>query len=225
MSKFKITIVILIILVSFAGADFYLNRLGTKINVKNPSGTAASSAPYFKPDDVVMGYKITNQVKTSQIFGKIDLSGIENITIYSNQLKKELSSAAASSVTTKALSNQTTPALPLKKASPKIPTLSSDTAYKTIYLYEIQGPKGQGSLTYLKTKLKFISQINTATETINENASYGNNSFFFNNLNYKNTAFLLVQINDNLFAFEYSKQDVAAYDDVKAIINKLISKS
>ena len=90
-----------------------------------------------------------------------------------------------------------------------------------ILLYEIHGPEGQGSLTYLSVKLQFISQINATTETLNEDSVLGNNSFFFNDLNYENTAFILTQVGDNLFGFQYSKGSATAYEDVKAIIESL----
>lgn len=93
-----------------------------------------------------------------------------------------------------------------------------------IFLYEIHGPKDQGSLTYLSVKLQFIAQINATTETLNETGEFGHNSFFFNDKNYENTAFVFTQIGDNLFGFQYSKLDPQTYENVKAIIQILLSE-
>ncbi len=224
MNKLKITIIILLVLGLFAGADYYLNNLSSTQSNSNSSTTTTASKvvePSLKINSSIGGYKVINQVQTNQIFEKIDLSNVANIKIYRNKLKKE--SIAKSNTNT----NSSTTALPtLKKAGPKIPTIpqvnsNSTDSGKIIYLYEILGPKGQGNITYFNIKLQFSNQLNTETEKINETSSFGSNSFFFNNTNYTNTAFLLVQISDNIYGFQYNKQDSSAYDDVKAIINKL----
>ena len=224
MNKLKVTIVILLALGLFAGADYYLNNLSTVSSGPSQNTTAPpkTTSSYFKLNDQINGYKIINQVQTNQIFEKIDLSNVPNITIYRNQLKKETTTSTKPSTDTDA---NKSPKLPtVKKAAPKIPTqaITSSNPGKIIHLYEIQGTKGQGSITYSNVKIQFLSQINTATESLNETTPFSNNSFFFNNSNYKNIAFLLIQINDKLFAFQYDKEDSGVYDDVKSIINKLL---
>ncbi len=237
MSKFKVTIIILVAIVMFAGADYYLNNLKPETNnTANTTPTTSidsahviantSTSNSIKLNGIVSGYKVVSQVETNQIFDKIDLSSVNGIKVYRNKLEKEVTV------------DSKTPSLPssdLKPASPKIPTVETSTspqipnttpsvAKKVMYLYEIYDPKGQGSVTYLKVKNQFIAQIQSGTETINETSSLGTNSFFFNNLNYKNTAFILVQISDKLFAFQYDKQDSSVYEDIKTIIKNLSSK-
>ncbi len=214
MKKLPLTLIILVILALFVSADYFLNNLDSDVavnEIKNINVSADSKPDkdsgfidaYYKVNDDVLGYKVISQVKTSQIFEKIDLNSLNNINIYRNRLEKSIS--------------QTT-----TDKSQAVPTS------ETIYTYEIHGPKNQGSLTYLHTKLQFIAQINGVNETINEVDTYGHNSFFFNDDNYKNTSFLLTQINDDLYGFQFNKtnpetgEDSNSYEDVKKMINNLM---
>lgn len=86
-----------------------------------------------------------------------------------------------------------------------------------ITLYEILGPAGQGSVTYLNLKLKFL-KIKDATTDINEVGTYGHNSFFFNDTNQEGTAFLITLIGDNLLGFQYSKEAPNAFETIKTMI-------
>jgi len=202
MKKLPLLIIILLALGLFAAADYYLNNLDAQV-VLDLKDQPVSVAPVdtepvtpavsslFQLNETLLDYEVVRQVQTRQLFEKIDLSGISNLTVYQNRLEK--------------------------------PGASADEAVQEpILLYEIHGPKDQGSLTYLNIKLQFIAQINATTEIINEDSTFGHNSFFFNNQNYQNTAFILVQIGDHLFGFQYNKADPTAYDDVKAIIEKLM---
>jgi hypothetical protein len=86
-----------------------------------------------------------------------------------------------------------------------------------ITLYEILGPQGQGSVTYLNLKLKFL-KIKDATTDINEVGTYGHNSFFFNDKNQEGTAFLVTLVGDNLLGFQYNKQAPDAFETIKTMI-------
>lgn len=90
-------------------------------------------------------------------------------------------------------------------------------------IYEIQGPQNQGRITYLNLKLKLIDQLD-ASGTMNEVSGYGYNAFFYNDLNNPNTGFLLTQIKDNLFGFQYNKTDeTKSFEDIKGMIEALKS--
>ena len=105
----------------------------------------------------------------------------------------------------------------------KLQHISKDPS-RAITVYEVHGLSGQGSLTYLNIKLKFIKQIDENT-SINEIGGYGQNSLFFNNKNDKKTAFLLVQIADNLFGFKYSKESPETFEAIKQMLKKASSSA
>jgi len=90
-----------------------------------------------------------------------------------------------------------------------------------IVVYEIQGPESQGTLTYLSLKLKIMDQMG-ATGRLNEVTGYGENGFFYNDLNNKNTAYLMAQIGDNIFGLQYSKTNTDHFNTVKDMINRFI---
>ena len=200
MKKLPLLIIVVIAISLFAAADYYLNNMDAKVVLefkgqqvtdaladKDPVTEAPAVNSLFQLNEMLTDYRVDRQVQTRQIFEKIDLSGIDNITIYQNNLGK-----------------------------------GEGEDSELILLYEIQGPARQGSLTYLNVKLRFIAQINAVTETINEDSSLGHNSFFFNDQNYQNSAFVLTQIGDNLFGFQYNKSNPSTYEDVKAIIESLM---
>jgi hypothetical protein len=89
-----------------------------------------------------------------------------------------------------------------------------------ITLYEIQGPAKQGAITYLNIKLAFVSQMD-ANESLNETGQFGINSFFYNDASSASTVFMLTQVGDNLYGFQYSKADAKALEDIKEMINTL----
>lgn len=210
---------LLVIMALFATADFYLNKLDAKpvlnwtetadsvVSAKAPDKEAAIDSQ-FALDGKLGGYMVVSQMQTDQVFEKIDLSNIKNVSIYRNELEK-----------VEGLMQE-------EKDSEGEGLVESEAEKPSIYLYELQGPENQGSLTYLNAKLQFIAQINTVTETLNETGEYGDNSFYFNNKNYENTAFLLTQIGDDLFGFQYQKGDEGkAFEDVKKIINLLTTEN
>lgn len=109
------------------------------------------------------------------------------------------------------LSDLPTVAAYASELSPVLPTLDPIT------LYELQGPVNQGGLTYLNVKLKFINQI-SATATVNEVGTYGQNSFFYNNVNTPKTAYLVTQIGDNILGFKYPKENTTTFEVIQNMI-------
>ena len=91
----------------------------------------------------------------------------------------------------------------------------------SIVIYEIQGPRNQGGLTYLNVKLKLIEQLD-ATEAINEVNDYGYNSFFYNSDTSPDNGFLLTQIKDNLFGFQYNKSIESNFTIIRNLIRALM---
>ena len=89
-----------------------------------------------------------------------------------------------------------------------------------IVVYEIQGPESQGGLTYLSIKLNITQQIGDS-ENIKEVDGYGEKAFFYNDLSNPDTAFLLTQVGDNLFGFQYNKEDEDTFAQIKEMINTL----
>lgn len=89
-----------------------------------------------------------------------------------------------------------------------------------IIIYEVQGPQNQGKIIYLNLKLKLIDQI-SSSENINEVSGYGYNSFFYNDKNNENTGFLISQIKDNIFGFQYNKENEDIFEVIKLMIDAL----
>jgi hypothetical protein len=98
--------------------------------------------------------------------------------------------------------------------------LEAENDISPLIIYEIQGPSGQGGLTYLNVKLAFKNQMD-ATEQFNEDNQFGHSSFYFNDLNNQSTSFLLVQINDHLFGFEFNKKEAKNFEIIKNMIETL----
>lgn len=93
-----------------------------------------------------------------------------------------------------------------------------------IYIYEIHGPTGQTSLTYLNTKLAMLDQLELSSD-INEANSLGKNSLFYNNEADPSTGFLLVEVDDIAFGFKYNKNQQEAFDFIKNLINNYTPQS
>lgn len=211
MRKAPIALAIVLILAAFAAVDFYLNGLGKGVNLdfrgSVPAETpGASPKPIpvdsvYKVGDGVEGYKVASVVAASQIFDKIDLSSVKNIQVVKTVMKKEV-----------------VPATP-KPGQPS-GAEGAVSVPEPITFYEIRGVKDQGSLTYLSVKLQFVAQLNSLTENLNETNTYGDGSFYYNDLNNPETAFLLVQIGDNLYGFQSDKKNEA----VPHLINGLEKK-
>jgi len=219
MRKPQIAIGIVVALAAFAAADFYLNDLGRDLNLEpqaqptevatqEPQSASVSSA--FKVGDSVEGFKVVSQAVTRQVFDKVDLEGVKNIRVVKTQMEKGAESASP------AVANPD-PNTPVNPAPASVGT-------EPLTAYEIQGPKGQGSLTYLAVKLQFVAQINSTTETINEDGKFGDNSFFYNDQNLESTAFLVTQVGDILYGFRFNKKSPATYESIRKMIENLTPK-
>lgn len=95
----------------------------------------------------------------------------------------------------------------------------------TIEVYELYGPAQQGNILYFKVKEQFLKQVVDATSTINEVASFGHNSFFYNDANSPQYGFLVVQLGDALYGFKYLKDPADAFDKIKKLIEYLTAAS
>ena len=87
-----------------------------------------------------------------------------------------------------------------------------------IYVYEIHGPAGQGSITYLNVKLAMIDQLGSE-KGLNETGDIGYNSLFYNDEKNPSTGFLVSQVEDMVFGFEYNKKSVQDFDFIKSLVN------
>ena len=100
--------------------------------------------------------------------------------------------------------------------------ISSESEKGPIYIYEIHCPVGQGAVSYLNIKLTMIDQMG-AEEGINETSEYGYNSLFYNDKKRSANAFLLSQVDDIIFGFQYSKDSSSAFDFIKTLVNNYMS--
>lgn len=91
-----------------------------------------------------------------------------------------------------------------------------------IYVYEIHGPAGQGSITFLNVKLAMIDHLGSSAG-INETGSYGYNSLFYNNKKEESTGYLLSQVEDMVFGFKYNKKSSKAFDFIDSLVNNYMS--
>jgi len=92
-----------------------------------------------------------------------------------------------------------------------------------IIVYEVQGPAGQGAITYLNIKLAMIDQLGTE-EGINETGEYGFSSLFYNDSKNPSTGLMLSQIDDVVFGFRYNKKSRQAFDFIKSLVNNYMSQ-
>jgi hypothetical protein len=221
MRKVQIAIGIVAVLAAFAAVDFYLNNLGRELNlepvsaepVADTQGVQPVIAPSaFKVGDEVGGFKVMSQVMVSQVFDKVDLGTVKDIRVVKTRMEKAAAPVEAA------------PAKPEESAPGVTAPAPAVAEPEPLTLYEILGPKGQGALTYLAVKLQFVAQINATTETINEDAKFGDNSFFYNDQNLQSSAFLLTQVGDNLYGFQYNKKSPATYEAVQGMVKQLTPK-
>jgi len=193
MKRLGLAIIVLIAIIGFAAADYFVNaplEQTPKITADLPADSYTNiTQMLINSNPGQFNYLIAKRDRTKQIFDKFDMSSLEETIIFKNVLKK----------------------------------IGSEDITDQIVIYEIQGPQNQGKITYLNLKLKVIDQKDI-TGSINEVSGYGYNSFFYNDLNNKNTGFLLTQIKDNLFGFQYNKkEDGGNFETVKIMVDALKS--
>lgn len=192
MKKIHFALIFLVLILGFASADYSLNSLPRKplppVTVDTPDEFPDLTRGLLENHPPALGYQIVRRVRTTQLFEKIDLTSLQNLRIYRNQLEK------------------TAPEDETKTPAPR-----------PIIVYEIQGPLGQGGITYLNLKLKFKEQSD-ATMALNEMNDYGDSSFYFNDLNHPETTFLVVQWGDHAFGFEFSKKYPEDFELIKGLL-------
>jgi hypothetical protein len=192
MKKLSLAIIVLIAIAAFAAADYFVNAPLEKLPGKVFNSDAADS-----------------HVNITQMLLDGNSSEFSYVISKRERVKQIFEKFDMSSLENVAIFKNT-----LDKKEGQDPG-------SQIIIYEIQGPQNQGRITYLNLKLKLIDQTDI-TGTINEVSGYGYNSFFYNDLNNENTGFLLAQIKDNLFGFQYNKSDDGGgFETVKLMVEAL----
>jgi hypothetical protein len=192
MKKLYFAIIVLIAIAAFASADYFIN------------------APLEKlPGEVFNSVAGDSQTNITQMLLDGNTAEFNYIISKRDRVKQIFEKFDMSSLENVAIFKNT-----LDKKEEHDPG-------SQIIIYEIQGPQNQGKITYLNLKLKLIDQTGI-TGTINEVSGYGYNSFFYNDLNNQNIGFLLAQIKDNLFGFQYNKSDDGgSFETVKLMVEAL----
>lgn len=202
MKKVQLFIILLIVLVLFAYADYAINvPEGIKLpSIPRPNQTDSQDAvpavvsdpnvtlSILETSDLGQSLTIEKRTRSTALFESFDLRNLADISIYSN-----------------VLTNSADPTSP-------------------IYIDEIHGPAGQGKVSYLNVKLQLIDQLGSSVG-INETGDFGFNSLFYNDENNPSTGFLLSQIGDMVFGFKYSKTNDIAFDSVKKFVDTYMSQT
>lgn len=196
MKKIYLFIILLIVIVAFAAADYYANitveETDTTVIVEDVETNQIQEADKniiqeLLDSNPTFNYVVSQRNRTTQLFEAFDLSTLENVRIYKNVLDK----------------------------------VSDEDPSSTIAIYEIHGDSSQGQITYLNLKLKVIDQLEPTT-SINEVSNFGYNAFFYNDINNENIGFIVSQVKDNLYGFQYRKDKEENFDVVKNIIASLM---
>jgi len=200
MKKAHFLIIIFVFIVALAAADYFINapleKLPKLTQLQDETAEVAENYPniiqLLLDDNSAFDYMLAKRSRTKQVFEKFDFSSVDNIVIFKNILDK--------------------------KTVTDSPDKPSD--WNRIIIYEIQGPANQGRITYLSLKTKLVDQMDV-TGSINEVSGYGYNSFFYNDLNNQNTGFLFAQVKDNLFGFQYDKNNETGFETIKQMVEAL----
>ncbi len=203
MKKLQIFILIVVVAGLFAFADYYVNVPEGIPTPRLPSKTATPEVTVEKVPEVVIHPNITKQVLESNA---MDDYKIEK-RARSTELFEVFNLADVSSISVyKNILIETDP-------SGKLP----------VYVYEVHGPAGQGSITYLNLKLAIIDQLGSEAG-INETGDIGYSSLFYNDQSNDTTGYLLSQVGDTVFGFQYSKGSSEAFDFVQSLVNNYMSQ-
>lgn len=200
MKKLQLAILILVVITLFGLADYFVNIPG---GIKNPLPLLPGKTQENTPE--LEDYpNITKQV--------LDMSGLnQKFTIEKRTRSTELfENFDLSDLTNIGIFKNTIIQVGVLTQLP-------------IYVYEIHGPVGQGSINYLNIKLAMINQLGSATG-INETGGYGYNSLFYNDDKSPTVGFLLSQVGDTVLGFKYAKDSTEAFDFVKSLINNYMSQ-
>ena len=197
MKKVSLAILILVLLGLFAFADYYANLPGGI-----PKPTPSLPSPGTETGEPMQAANLPNITK--QILDQGGLSGnyqIEKRTRSTELFESFDMSQQANIVIFRNI------------------LINADTEGQLpIYVYEIHGPQGQGSLTYLNIKLAVIEQLGSE-EGLNETGDIGYNSLFYNDEHNPNTGFLIAQVEDIVFGFKYNKKSSQDFDFIKSLVN------
>lgn len=198
MKKLSLAILILAIIALFGMADYF-------VNLPNGIPRPTPSLPGQQADNGAQSPEAVTHPNVTKMI--LDMGGLsENYTIEKRTRSTELfetfdlSQVANISIYRNILIN------------------NDSNGQLPIYVYEIHGPTGQGSITFLNIKLAMIDQIGSS-EGINETGDLGYNSLYYNDESNLSTGFLLSQIEDTVFGFKYSKKSREAFDFVQSMIN------
>ena len=197
MKKVSLAILVLVVIGLFAFADYYAN-LPEGIPRPLPSLPSQEEKPVTSPD-AVKEPNITKQI--------LDMGGLSG----DYQIEKRTRSTELfESFDMSQLANVV--------IYRNILITPGATGQLPIYVYEIHGPQGQGSITYLNVKLAMIDQLGSE-KGLNETGGIGYNSLFYNDEKNPSTGFLLTQVEDMVFGFRYNKKSSQAFDFIKSLVN------
>lgn len=201
MKKLQIALLILVVIALFAFADYFVNV---------PEGIKLPSIPQQTQQQPVSdGPQVANYPNITQaILNKVE-SGDYKIE------KRSRSTELFERFNLSAVGNVAVFRNIVIKAD-KTPN------QQPVWIYEVHGPLGQGRVTYLNLKLQMIEQLG-GESGINETGDYGYNSLFYNDTSNPGTGFLLSQVGDYIFGFQYSKDSTEAFDFIKDMINTYMS--
>ncbi len=94
---------------------------------------------------------------------------------------------------------------------------NSENTNLPIYVYEIQSAPGQGKVNYLSIRQTLEKQL-LDSDTLNETGQFGANSLYYNNSSNEAISFLLVQIKDTVFGFQFAKSPANSFEYIQAFI-------
>lgn len=92
-----------------------------------------------------------------------------------------------------------------------------------IYVYEIQSTPGQGKVNYLAIKQSLEKQLQ-AQDQLNETGQFGTSSLYYNDATNKTVGFLLVQMKDTVFGFQFAKNPEDSFNYIQTFIKDYQSK-
>jgi len=197
MKKVSLAILILVLIGLFAFADYYANLPG---GIPRP----LPSSPTQQDDANQAPGSIVQPNITKQILEASDLGG--QFTIEKRTRSTEL------------LENFDMSDLANVVIYRNILISTSSEGQLPIQVYEIHGPVGQGSITYLSVKLAIIDQLGSEAG-LNETGDIGYNNIFYNDEKNPSTGFLVAQVEDMVFGFKYNKKSRQAFDFVQSLVN------
>ena len=195
MKKAQLFIIILVVIVLFSAGDYFVNAPGSLKTTDTVSSQKGQNAQIEDP--------YPNLVQ--------ELLDMNPTELQYKIVKRERSKQIFERFDMSTLNNVVI----------YLNTLRGSDTSTPIVIYEIQGKKNQGSLIYQNLKLKIIDQM-ASNGMVNEVTDYGYNAFFYNDPGNENTGYLVSQIKDNIFGFQYRKANQDNFTTIKSMINALM---